>query len=193
MPALLRCLSLLLLLLIAPVQAAGLPSLLGSSTPAQPQATEPLGKSLDEVIKNLENDQQRAKLLADLKKLRDATQQSQPTVEQGVLGLIGGALHDFERQFSGDASPFHRWSMEIDQAQTELTELMQQSAKDAVSYARDEHQVELIADEGIYAKVDEDAWAQAVAALTSELRADRPVDGLLPVATVGAFLWGMHP
>ncbi len=26
---------------------------------------------------------------------------------------------------------------------TELTELMQQSAKDAVSYARDEHQVEL--------------------------------------------------
>jgi small conductance mechanosensitive channel len=33
----------------------------------QPEATEPLGKSLDEVIKNLENDQQRAKLLADLK------------------------------------------------------------------------------------------------------------------------------
>lgn len=43
--------------------------------------------------------------------------------------------------------------------------------------AIDEHQVELIADEGIYAKVDEDAWAQAVAVLTRELRADRPVDG----------------
>ncbi|MFE1817177.1 mechanosensitive ion channel family protein, partial [Pseudomonas otitidis] len=80
--------------------------------------------SLDEVIKNLENDQQRAKLLADLKKLRDATKQSQPTVEQGVLGLIGGALHDLEKQFSGDASPFRRWSLEIDQAQQELAALI---------------------------------------------------------------------
>lgn len=41
----------------------------------------------------------------------------------------------------------------------------------------DEHQVELIADEGIHAKVDEDAWAQAVAVLTRELRAERPVEG----------------
>jgi hypothetical protein len=65
-PALLRCLFLLLFLFVAPVHG-GLPSLLGSSAPAQPEATEPLGKSLDEVIKNLENDQQRAKLLADLK------------------------------------------------------------------------------------------------------------------------------
>jgi putative membrane protein len=43
--------------------------------------------------------------------------------------------------------------------------------------ALDEHQVELIADEAIYAKVDEDAWAQAVAVLTRELRAGRPVEG----------------
>ncbi len=64
---------LLALLPVVPVQAAGLPSLLSSSTPAQPEAQEPLGQSLDEVIKSLENDQQRAKLLADLKKLRDAT------------------------------------------------------------------------------------------------------------------------
>jgi len=123
-PAFLRCLTLLLFLFIAPVQAAGLPGLLGSSTPAQPQATEPLDKSLDEVIKSLENDQQRAKLLADLKKLRDASKQSQPTVEQGVLGLIGNAMHDLEKQFSGDASPFVRWSQEIDQAQNELAALV---------------------------------------------------------------------
>lgn len=43
--------------------------------------------------------------------------------------------------------------------------------------ALDEHQVELIADEAIHAKVDEKAWAQAVDALTRELRADRPVEG----------------
>lgn len=51
MPALLRYLFLLLLLFITPVQAAGLPGLLGGSAPAQPEATEPLGKSLDEVIR----------------------------------------------------------------------------------------------------------------------------------------------
>lgn len=47
MPAFLRCLALLLFFFIAPAHAAGLPSLLGSSAPAQPEATEPLGKSLD--------------------------------------------------------------------------------------------------------------------------------------------------
>jgi small conductance mechanosensitive channel len=31
-----------------------------------------------------------------------------------VLGLIGGALADFEKQFSGDDSPFTRWSAEFE-------------------------------------------------------------------------------
>ena len=47
---------LLLLLPMASAQAVGLPSLLGSSSKTQPEATEPLGQSLDEVIKSLEND-----------------------------------------------------------------------------------------------------------------------------------------
>ena len=63
----------LTLLPLASAQAVGLPGLLGSSDKSQAQPAEPLGQSLDEVIKNLENDQQRSKLLADLKKLRDAT------------------------------------------------------------------------------------------------------------------------
>ena len=102
MPAFLRFLSLLLILFLplGHAHAAGLPGLLGGSSKPQPEATEPLAQSLDDVIKNLENDQQRSKLLADLKKLRDATKQSQPTVEQGVLGLIGGALiGSFDRVF----------------------------------------------------------------------------------------------
>ena len=124
MPAFLRCLALLLYLFIAPAHAAGLPGLLGSGAPAQAESTEPLGKSLDEVIKTLENDQQRTKLLADLKQLRDASKQAQPAAEQGVLGLIGGTLHSLEKQFSGDASPFRRWSLEIEQAKDELMALM---------------------------------------------------------------------
>lgn len=125
MPVLLRCLHLLcLLLFVTSAQAAGLPGLLGSSSAPQAQSFEPLGKSLDEVITTLENDQQRGKLLADLKKLRDSTRQAQPTPEQGVLGLIGGTLHDLEKQFSGDASPFLRWSRELDQARQELAALV---------------------------------------------------------------------
>ncbi|MCP1420232.1 small-conductance mechanosensitive channel [Pseudomonas laurylsulfativorans] len=111
------------LLSAAPVQAAGLPSLLNSQAKAQPEAQEPLGQSLDEVIKSLENDQQRAKLLADLKKLRDTTKKAQPPAEEGVLGLIGGTLANFEKKFSGDDSPLTRWSSEFDQAGEELAAL----------------------------------------------------------------------
>ncbi|WP_253561871.1 mechanosensitive ion channel domain-containing protein [Pseudomonas laurylsulfativorans] len=114
---------LMTLLSAAPVQAAGLPSLLNSQAKAQPEAQEPLGQSLDEVIKSLENDQQRAKLLADLKKLRDTTKKAQPPAEEGVLGLIGGTLANFEKKFSGDDSPLTRWSSEFDQAGEELAAL----------------------------------------------------------------------
>ncbi|CRM09702.1 MULTISPECIES: mechanosensitive ion channel domain-containing protein [Pseudomonas] len=117
-------LCLLTLLPIAPAQAVGLPGILGSSSKAQPQADVPLGQSLDEVIKNLENDQQRAKLLADLKKLREATKKAQPAAEQGVLGLIGGTLASLEQQLSGTDSPLNRWSAEFDQAKSEFSALM---------------------------------------------------------------------
>ncbi|WP_263287389.1 MULTISPECIES: mechanosensitive ion channel family protein [unclassified Pseudomonas] len=111
------------LLSVAPAQAAGLPGLLNTQAKAQPEAQEPLGQSLDEVIKSLENDQQRSKLLADLKKLRDTTKQAQPITEEGVLGLIGGTLATIEKKFTGDDSPLTRWSSEFDQAKEELVAL----------------------------------------------------------------------
>ncbi|MEN5089984.1 mechanosensitive ion channel family protein [Pseudomonas protegens] len=115
---------LLTFLPLSSAQAVGLPGLLGNQSKPQPQAEEPLGQSLDEVIKSLENDQQRAKLLADLKKLRDATKKAQPATEEGVLGLIGGTLSSLEKQFSGADSPLTRWTDEFDQAQEELSALM---------------------------------------------------------------------
>ena len=101
-----------------------MPGLLNNSAKTQPEAQEPLGQSLDEVIKSLENDQQRSKLLADLKKLRDVTKKAQPPSEVGVLGLIGGTLASFEKQFSGADSPITRWSEEFDLAKEELSALM---------------------------------------------------------------------
>nr|WP_095945215.1 mechanosensitive ion channel domain-containing protein [Pseudomonas sp. ACN8] len=114
---------LMTLLSVASAQAAGLPGLLNNQAKAQPEAQEPLGQSLDEVIKSLENDQQRSKLLADLKKLRDTTKQAQPITEEGVLGLIGGTLTTIEKKFTGDDSPLTRWSSEFDQAREELAAL----------------------------------------------------------------------
>ncbi|VVN13958.1 hypothetical protein PS664_03952 [Pseudomonas fluorescens] len=116
--------ALLTLLPLASAQAVGLPGLLGSSNKSQPQAEVPLGQSLDEVIKTLENDQQRTQLLSDLKKLRAATQKAQPAAEQGVLGLIGNTLSTLEQQFSGNDSPLGRWSNEVDLAKDELDALM---------------------------------------------------------------------
>ncbi|MBB6286067.1 small-conductance mechanosensitive channel [Pseudomonas sp. SJZ103] len=115
--------ALLTLLPLSPAQAVGLPGLL-STNKTQPHAEVPLGQSLDEVIKTLENDQQRTQLLSDLKKLRAATQKAQPAAEQGVLGLIGSTLSGLEQQFSGADSPLGRWSNEIDLAKDELSALM---------------------------------------------------------------------
>ncbi len=114
---------LLALFPVALTQAAGLPGLLGGQK-VQPQAQEPLGQSLDEVITSLENDQQRSKLLDDLKKLRDATKKAQPSAEQGVLGLIGSTLSGFEKQFTGEDSPLSRWGDEVALAEQELIDLM---------------------------------------------------------------------
>ena len=116
--------ALLTLLPLVPAQAVGLPGLLGGTSKPQPQADMPLGQSLDEVIKTLENDQQRTQLLSDLKKLRQATQKAQPAAEQGVLGLIGSTLSGLEQQFSGVDSPLGRWSDEVDMAKDELKALM---------------------------------------------------------------------
>jgi len=114
---------LLALLPVAAAQAVSLPGLLSGSKD-QPPSQQPLGQSLDEVIKTLENDQQRTKLLDDLKKLRDTTKKAQPVAEEGVLGLIGSTLSGFEKQFSADGSPLKRWSEELDLAQDELLALM---------------------------------------------------------------------
>ena len=43
--------------------------------------------------------------------------------------------------------------------------------------ALDDHQVELIADEGIHAQVDQGVWGDAVAALTTAMKAGRPAQG----------------
>lgn len=116
-------LCLLALLPMTAVEAVTLPGVLGGAK-TQPQAQEPLAQSLDEVITRLENDQQRAQLLSELKTLRDATKKSQAGTDDGVLGFIGGTLRSLEKQLAGDDSPVNRWSNEFALAQDELMALM---------------------------------------------------------------------
>lgn len=68
-----------------------------------------LEQSLNQVIKTLENDQQRGDLLKKLKQLRDATQKGAQE-QGGVLGLIGDTLGSLEKQFEGANSPMVRWA-----------------------------------------------------------------------------------
>jgi small-conductance mechanosensitive channel len=110
-----------LLIISGAAHASGLPGLLGGPAKAEAPA-EDLNTSLDHVIGTLENDEQRARLLKDLKQLRDASRKAQPAPEEGVVGLLGGTVRTLERQFAGEDSPLHQWLDELELARDELLE-----------------------------------------------------------------------
>ena len=57
-----------------------------------------------------------------------------------------------------------------------------------------DHQVEIIADQGIHSRVDGDVWADAAAALAQEMRAGKPVAGFeRAIAMCGAVLTEHFP
>lgn len=120
-----RCLLLCCLsvgLLLAGTAQAALPGPLAGVTGGGDKVSDAqLQQSLDQVIKTLENDQQRADLLKKLKQLRDASKKSAEE-QGGVLGLIGDTLGSLEKQFEGANSPVVRWSDLFRQAGVELEE-----------------------------------------------------------------------
>ncbi len=60
--------------------------------------------------------------------------------------------------------------------------------------ALSDHQVEIIADEGIHGRVDRDVWAQAVDGLTERLRAGQAAEGFeAAIGIVGAVLTQYFP
>lgn len=105
-------------LLSGPVQAAlpGLPS-------TQKDQVDPqFGQSLDQVIKTLESDQQRHRLLEDLKRLQAVQAKAEPSASQGVIGLITDTLTVVEQQLQRD-NLRERWQYQLDQAGAELVAL----------------------------------------------------------------------
>ena len=60
--------------------------------------------------------------------------------------------------------------------------------------ALSDHQVEVVADQGIHSRVDADVWVEAVGDLTQALRQGRPADGFeAAIARVGAVLADHFP
>ena len=55
-----------------------------------------------------------------------------------------------------------------------------------------DHQVEVVADEGIHSKVDSDIWGDAVAALTQGLAANRPVEGFTSAIALSGQVLAEH-
>lgn len=58
--------------------------------------------------------------------------------------------------------------------------------------ALSDHQVEVIADAGIHARVDRDTWAQAVDVLTEQLRAGRAAQGFEAAIQIVAEVLSLH-
>ncbi|WP_280377197.1 mechanosensitive ion channel family protein [Pseudomonas sp. BN515] len=113
----------LLVGLAVPAQGqAALPNPLATSSSSSAQVSDAqLEQSLNQVIRTLENDQQRADLLKKLKQLRDVTGKEKES-EGGVIGLIGDTLGSLEKQFQGDNSPLVIWSNQFRLARAEVVE-----------------------------------------------------------------------
>ncbi|MDH4872527.1 mechanosensitive ion channel [Pseudomonas sp. BN515] len=126
LPAIRFLFPLLLCLLVGlavPAQGqAALPNPLATSSSSSAQVSDAqLEQSLNQVIRTLENDQQRADLLKKLKQLRDVTGKEKES-EGGVIGLIGDTLGSLEKQFQGDNSPLVIWSNQFRLARAEVVE-----------------------------------------------------------------------
>ncbi|MFG5863899.1 mechanosensitive ion channel family protein [Metapseudomonas sp. CR1201] len=109
--------------LLVPDQGqAALPNpLAAGSSGGEPVSNAQLEQSLNQVIRTLENDQQRADLLKKLKQLRDVTGKEKES-EGGVIGLIGDTLGSLEKKFQGENSPLVIWSNQFLQARAEVEE-----------------------------------------------------------------------
>jgi small conductance mechanosensitive channel len=105
--------------------ASGASAADAASAPS-PASQAELTKSLDSVITTLDNDHQRTALVAQLKKLRDATNNVGPPVSAstqpspGLLGAIAAGIASFETDVHQGRTPFNYWSGRFNAAGNEI-------------------------------------------------------------------------
>ncbi|OAJ56162.1 mechanosensitive ion channel protein MscS [Paraburkholderia ginsengiterrae] len=108
-----------------PAAASGASAAEAASAPS-PASQAELTRSLDSVITTLDNDRQRTALVAQLKKLRDASQNvaaSTPAPAQpspGLLGAIASGIASFESDVHQGRTPVRYWGGRFNAAGNEL-------------------------------------------------------------------------
>ncbi|MFC5428291.1 mechanosensitive ion channel family protein [Paraburkholderia denitrificans] len=106
----------------------------GASAPEAASAPNPaseaeFARSLDSVIATLDNERQREALVAQLKKLREASHHVAPApasgaaVTSGLLGVIASGLSSVEADARRGSSPLHYWAGRFTAAGGELVAL----------------------------------------------------------------------
>ncbi|MPW19780.1 mechanosensitive ion channel [Paraburkholderia sp. CNPSo 3157] len=103
--------------------ASGASAADAASAPS-PASQAEMAKSLDSVITTLDNDRQRTALVAQLKKLRDATKNVAPAAaaqpSPGLLGAIAAGIASFESDVHQGRSPLNYWSGRFNAAANEI-------------------------------------------------------------------------
>jgi moderate conductance mechanosensitive channel len=109
-----------------PAAASGASAAEAASAPS-PASQAELTRSLDSVISTLDNDRQRTALVAQLKKLRDVSQNVAPAASAaqaqpspGLLGAIASGIASFESDVHQGRSPVRYWGGRFNAAGNEL-------------------------------------------------------------------------
>ncbi|MFM0170965.1 mechanosensitive ion channel domain-containing protein [Paraburkholderia sediminicola] len=103
--------------------ASGASAAEAASAPS-PASQAELARSLDSVISTLDNDRQRTALVAQLKKLRDVSQNVAPPApaqpSPGLLGAIASGIASFESDVHQGRTPVRYWGGRFNAAGNEL-------------------------------------------------------------------------
>ncbi|MFM0161322.1 mechanosensitive ion channel family protein [Paraburkholderia sediminicola] len=107
-----------------PASAASSASAAEAASAPSPASQAELARSLDSVIATLDNDRQRTALVAQLKKLRDVSQNVAPPApvqpSPGLLGAIASGIASFESGVHQGRTPVHYWVGRFNAAGNEL-------------------------------------------------------------------------
>lgn len=99
----------------------------GDKSNEGPSAHE-LQRSLDQVIKTLDDEGQRKQLVNELEALRDANSQVAGqeglTTQQGLLGALADTFSDLGEQASSDQSPVSEWKRQLKEGWTDWSDLL---------------------------------------------------------------------
>ncbi|MFM0014036.1 mechanosensitive ion channel family protein [Paraburkholderia sediminicola] len=109
-----------------PASAASGASAAEAASAPSPASQAELARSLDSVIATLDNDRQRTALVAQLKKLRDVSQNVAPAApasaqtSAGLLGAIASGIASFESNVHQGRTPVRYWGGRFNAAGNEL-------------------------------------------------------------------------